>query len=118
MPAHVAAEAGVAAAVEHQPAPGRVFLDEQPEAVAELAAQAGQRQRRAPGRAICGSCISRRLARRSGCGPPSASAPAGNPAASPVTQPARSRTELNTPPIGANAPSPSGASSAQPSAPR
>ena len=64
--------------------------------------------------ATVGSCISRRLARRSGCGPPSASAPAGNPAASPVTQTARSRTQLNTPPIGANAPLPSGTSSAQP----
>ena len=72
----------------------------------------------APGMVTAGCCISRRVAGYSGCGSPPRSPPGGKAAAKPSTQRARSRTQLNTPPIGANAPLGSGVSSVQPSGPR
>ena len=64
--------------------------------------------------ATCGSCISRRVERDSGCGPPASSLPGGKAAAKPATQAARSRTQLNTPPMGANAPYGAGSIRAHP----
>ena len=55
------------------------------------------------GYARCGCCCSRRVARRSGW-PPSGSSRGGKASVSSPTHRARSRTELNTPPIGAKAP--------------
>ncbi len=71
-----------------------------------------------PAVTACGSCISRRDARRSGCGPPASASPGGNADANPATHRARSRTHENTPPIGANAPYGSNGTSSQPAGPR
>ena len=109
----MAAEAGVAAAVLDDPAVSCVVFDEQPETVAARAGVGGS-----GGRATCVSCISRLDARLSGCGPPESASPGGKAAAKPVTQRVRSLTELKIPPIGANAPQPSGTCSSQPAGPR